>query len=115
MKKLSLDLDALQVESFDTQPVEPGRGTVHAAQCYCSCCCSGYNTCYGADTCEAGWTCNNTCAPYQTCPGYNTCVSCNTCPGQWTCDDTCNVSCYFTDCRCGTQSDGYRFCPVEPY
>jgi len=29
MKKLALDLDALQVESFTTQSAQAGRGTVH--------------------------------------------------------------------------------------
>jgi hypothetical protein len=28
MKKLSLDVDALAVQSFETAPAEPGRGTV---------------------------------------------------------------------------------------
>lgn len=65
MKKLSLRLDALRVESFDTtpQPAKP-RGTVIAAQCTCETAC----TCPGCPTCD-----------YTNC-NQNTCVTCvNTC------------------------------------
>ncbi len=68
MKKLSLSLDALRVESFDTTAAEPKpKGTVFAEQCTCytNCTCPGCPTCY--NTCE--YTCDD-----------NTCITCvNTC------------------------------------
>jgi hypothetical protein len=85
MKKLSLKLDELLVESFDTTASPRRRGTAFA---------------YDSDTgqpcanTEAGHTCDTTC--YQIdcgCTGYNgTCdVSCNgTCNGQ---GDTCVYGC----------------------
>ncbi|HEU0014373.1 MAG TPA: hypothetical protein VFQ45_11850 [Longimicrobium sp.] len=72
MKKLSLCLDELCVESFDTTPAAKNqRGTVHAEQCTCPTNC----TCPGCPSCDAScpWTCPWTCDD-------NTCISCaNTC------------------------------------
>ncbi|HEX8691979.1 MAG TPA: hypothetical protein VF746_06150 [Longimicrobium sp.] len=72
MKKLSLSLDELRVDSFQTTPAEPeSRGTVIGQQCTCVTAC----TCPGCPTCDN--TCPNTCA--YTCDD-NTCISCaNTC------------------------------------
>lgn len=67
MKKLSLDVNELTVESFGTQEIEQFNGTVHG---------------------HSGWQCSE----YNpTCDGCNTlniggCVSGHTCQ---TCDDTC--------------------------
>ena len=82
MKKLSLTLDALQVESFDTTAVRAEKGTVFGEQCTCYTVC----TCPGCYTCDA--TCPATC-PYTcddaSCVG--TCPSdCDFCPSEW---DTC--------------------------
>lgn len=65
MKKLSLSLDKLRVDSFDTTPEQwKPRGTVHAEQCTCPSAC----TCPGCPTCDYTY-CNQ-----------NTCVTCvNTC------------------------------------
>ena len=89
--KLRLDVDALQVESFDTQAVM-GIGTVDAFE-------TGAleDTCWGGcvqgsgdpDTCGGGgeptWaTCHGASCPKSACPGmptcgptlWNTCLSC---------------------------------------
>ena len=71
MKKLSLSLDELRVESFDTTSAEQKpRGTVIAEQCTCptACTCPGCPSC---DTCDP--TCPHTC--WETCDDY-TCMSC---------------------------------------
>jgi hypothetical protein len=89
MKKLSLRLDDLHVETFATAEPRSGRGTVQGhygtthtqAGHTCDVSCEG--------TCEA--SCNGTCL--DSCNG--TCgVSCNpTCGGTcyYTCPDTCGV------------------------
>ena len=65
MKKLSLKLDELRVDTFQTTPAErKPRGTVLGQQC----------TCYTACTCPGCPSCDHTCN------GANTCVTCvNTC------------------------------------
>lgn len=70
MKKLTLDIDALEVESFAVKVDEEQRGTVEmhypTATCDQSCggtCASCVATCYN--------TCPNTC--------WQTCATCNTC------------------------------------
>lgn len=68
MKKLSLSLENLRVDSFDTTPADAKpRGTIFGEQCTCPSNC----TCPGCPTCDA--TCPNTC-PY-TCDD-NTCITC---------------------------------------
>jgi hypothetical protein len=65
MRKLTLSLDALSVESFDTTPLAREKGgTVHGHACDCSCCCGTNETCR---TCDES--------------ACNTCifVSCGTC------------------------------------
>jgi hypothetical protein len=67
MNKLSLSLDQLRVESFDTTPGNgEGRGTVFSEQCTCetACSCPGCPTCYFAGN---GNTCEHTCAYEYTC------------------------------------------------
>lgn len=92
MRKLTLDLDAIQVESFSTNAAAAGRGTVDARQ--------GRETwtCTAAPqfTCDA--TCPDTCANTCNCGSNVTCVSCmHTCDGTcWdpTCD-TCMATCNY--------------------
>ncbi|HEU4881344.1 MAG TPA: hypothetical protein VFT45_03835 [Longimicrobium sp.] len=78
MNKLSLSLDALRVESFDTTPAErKQKGTVFGEQC----------TCYTACSCPGCPTCGATCYV----PGNgNTCE--HTCAAEYTCD-TCMGTC----------------------
>ena len=71
MKKLSLSLDELRVDSFDTTPVESKRkGTVFGEQCTCdtACTCPGCPSC---DSCDP--SCAHTC--WETCDDP-TCMSC---------------------------------------
>lgn len=85
MKKLTLDLNALEVQSFATDPAEPNRGTVHGEQ---QCTCPSACTCPGCPTCDE--TCPETCAGF----------TCATCGGQETCDYTCwtrRCPCYYSD------------------
>jgi hypothetical protein len=94
MKKLTLNIDALAVESFETaEPAPQFRGTVKGRQkstIYCTvegwwCAESGQNTCATCDPCACG---QNTC-------DQNTCAE--------TCEATCPVSCVNTACvsACG--------------
>jgi hypothetical protein len=76
MKKLSLRLDELRVDSFDTTPVESKRkGTVFGEQCTCytACTCPGCPSCNTCDTCDTcRQTCDgSTCITFrETCEGY---------------------------------------------
>ena len=83
MRKVRLDLDAIQVDTFEVTEAPAGRGTVraHVACCVCGC-----------DPCCC--TCCATCA--NTCP-----ASCQTCP------DSCWGTCY--DPTCGGNSCDYCF------
>jgi hypothetical protein len=69
MKKLSLMLDDVRVDSFHTSGGQREEGTVFGEECTCqtNCTCPGCPTC--AATCP--YTCENTC--YQTCGGQETC------------------------------------------
>lgn len=73
MRKLSLKLDDLRIESFDTAAAAEEKGTVVAEQCSCGATCmADYGTC--AYSCRA--TCNGSCPPgtcYFSCPVENTC------------------------------------------
>ena len=74
MEKLSLSLDDLRVDSFDTTPAgRTPKGTVFGEQCTCYTNC----TCPGCPTCDG--TCPNTCAncvSYQrTCGYHDECIS----------------------------------------
>jgi hypothetical protein len=71
MKKLMLDMDALQVEAFTTAERASGTGTVHAHATVLHCStrcdtdgitCDGGNTCDGAYTCGGEITCALSCA-----------------------------------------------------
>jgi hypothetical protein len=76
MKKLTLTLDDLRVDSFHTSDRRHEKGTVFGEECTCQTNC----TCPGCPSC--GQTCPNTCD--VSCPDtcYETCG--NTC-GQHTC------------------------------
>ena len=68
-KKLSLTLDDLQVDSFQTSADREEKGTVFGEQCTCPTNC----TCPGCPTCDE--TCPNTC--WETCGatcGQETCA-----------------------------------------
>jgi hypothetical protein len=82
--KLTLRLEDLLVDSFDTTVPQKEKGTVFGEQCTCPTAC----TCPGCPTCDN--TCPDTCA--FTCDD----PSCNGTCGK-TCN-TCLVSCYDTDC-----------------
>jgi hypothetical protein len=95
--KMKLNLDELQVESFETVSGEQERGTVHGyVTGTLGCNCTDGDTCA---TCRASCgtcfdTCPDTCE--NTCP--DTCV--NTCPATCaSCVDTCWESCDFTECH----------------
>lgn len=84
--KLTLNLEQLTVDSFDTSSAPARRGTVFGEQCTCPSAC----TCPGCPTCDA--TCPATC--YNTCDDYTCAASCNgTCGAA-----TCGYSCNYTDC-----------------
>lgn len=79
--KLTLKLEDLAVDTFDTTAPRKARGTVFGGQCTCwtQCAqvtCPGCPTCYAA-TCETSptddATCTGTCG--DTCP--DTCAGCN--------------------------------------
>jgi hypothetical protein len=68
MKKMSLKVEDLAVESFDTSGAQPPRGTVvaHDSETDLVSCTSCGQT-YCGNSCEF-------CTGYQTCAGWNTCV-----------------------------------------
>lgn len=82
MQKRKLDIDHLQVESFETGDADGLRGTVRAHE-------TGPTACNPA-TCDTGFhTCWDSCDPEGTCA-----LSCNpSCVVTWcTCDETCNCA-----------------------
>jgi hypothetical protein len=91
MGKLTLRLDELEVDSFDTTAAERGRGTVFGEQCTCDTQC----TCPGCPTCDI--TCPATCGgSCDSCA--DTCVPCNN-SNHGTCDKSCQLSCYGATCQ----------------
>jgi hypothetical protein len=98
MKKLTLELDDLRVDSFATTPVERDGGTVFGEQCTCwtNCTCPGCPSCdatCGGASCEVtacDLSCGVECATWIE---QNTCA--NSCQGGYTCDPTCHG--YATD------------------
>lgn len=82
--KLTLNLEDLSVDSFDTTATEKAKGTVFGEQCTCYTNC----TCPGCPTCDA--SCDGTC-------GYTCQASCSNCPATFgscvaycTMNDTCH-------------------------
>ena len=95
MKKLRLDLDALEVDSFQTSSLDYWEGTVHGAQDKLS---AGENTqCGGVHTCGEG--CAITAGGATKCGGIQTCgAGCpptaggaTQCGGVQTCGDGCKA------------------------
>ncbi|HEX5869042.1 MAG TPA: hypothetical protein VFY65_01430 [Longimicrobium sp.] len=89
MKKLTLNPDMLEVQSFITANDRPGRGTVHAEQQPCTC--PTACTCPGCPTCDE--TCPATC--WNTCDDFSCDGSC-----PITCHETCQRTCYTGRCIC---------------
>lgn len=87
MSKLTLRLDDLRVDTFDTTPAERGRGTVFGQQCTCYtvCTCPGCPTCDG--TCPADPSCADTC--WETCDGMSCWHTCGFTECETRCDYTC--------------------------
>ena len=107
MKKLQLNLDQLQIESFDTSPEvgSANEGTAYALRGesfkpeFCTLFCTGSPRCVSCDGFTCAETCSGTCSG-STCEG--TCGS--TCDGtcnEATCGSTCGGTCGLT---CGCQS-----------
>ena len=105
MKKISLDLDALVVDSFELEPEAGSLGTVNAYATTLQFTCLGptcrrtINGCTCALSCDG--TCDASCAgTCQTCAGLNTCDY--SCGGScdYTCGDTCQGITCFDSCTC---------------
>lgn len=80
MKKIKLELDALNVESFPTESdAQTSRGTVHAHRTDGLLCIS-VAPCVNSDMGTCGGSC------YETCAGNATC-------GQFTCNYTDQTGC----------------------
>ena len=97
--KLTLNLDDLAVDSFDTTRNEKAKGTVFGEQCTCWTYC-GQNTCPGCPTCD------------NTCNGANTCAASCAYPCAYTCDDAscaCSADTCYDTCG-GYTCDGRRVC-----
>jgi hypothetical protein len=93
--KLTLKLEDLSVDSFDTTTAQKAKGTVFGEQCTCwtNCTCPGCPTCYAS--------CNGTCG--DTCPA--TCA--------YTCDDaSCGDSC---GCNYSDACNTWDPCPTAHY
>ncbi len=70
MRKLTLQIDALQVESFDTN----GRGTVHGHDTMETEWCTGYPYCLSRKCQTPNDTCYGSCGCTQGCnPGTHNC------------------------------------------
>jgi hypothetical protein len=89
MKKLTLDLDQLTVDSFDTSETGAEKGTVFGEQC----------TCYTNCTCPGCPTCDHTQCQQNTCD-FSCNGSCWTCQYDPTCDGgyTCNYTVFYKHC-----------------
>jgi hypothetical protein len=83
MRKIKLDIDELDVESFEPSEGNGERGTVRGLLT------AYYEICYEGDTWQATCTCEPTC-------NADTCYNCPTpaCPTQSTCGErTCTGMC----------------------
>jgi hypothetical protein len=102
--KLTLNLDDLSVDSFDTTATQKPKGTVFGEQC----------TCYTNCTCPGCPTCDHTCA--YTCDDA-TCPACPTCAAS--CNGTCNAAtCEYScggDCNFSLYCDTNQPCPTNAY
>ena len=95
--KLTLKLEDLLVDSFDTTITQKAKGTVFGEQCTCytNCTCPGCPTCYASCNGTCGDTCAGTC--------YNTC-------DDYSCANTCGSGCAYSD-ECNSQAP----CPTAAY
>jgi hypothetical protein len=86
--KLTLNVEDLSVDSFDTTAAAREKGTVFGEQCTCytQCTCPGCPTCYASCNGTCGATCPATC--YNTCDD-NTCGCAGTDYTDCGCPDTC--------------------------
>jgi len=82
MRKLKLEIDSLDVQSFRTDDGEGTPGTVHGASGFTSCMSTYYGctytdfeSCATCNTCEEQYTCGNWYSCYATCEG-ETCQEC---------------------------------------
>jgi len=116
MPKLSLHLDELRVETFDTLPWPAMHArTVHGHQGDSEFTCPPDHKTCGGDSCDSCVTCeppscggNPTCGDFTcegTCP-KDTCIG-NTCDGAKSCGGSCDgwtcVSCPLVTCGCGDE------------
>ena len=77
MRKIRLDLDALDVESFTVSAPEPGRGTVEGLAKQTDSSCATYDDCASVETCGQAHTCfegcytvmGRTCGMLDSCDG----------------------------------------------
>ncbi|HEX6041904.1 hypothetical protein [Longimicrobium sp.] len=98
MKKLTLKLDELRVDSFDTESVAPTtRGTVEGRDSLNGTCGASCYTCQVSCNNMSCFTCNGTCE-MSVCYGGSCWGTCNTCQGS--CYGTCVATCGET-CTCG--------------
>lgn len=93
MKKLNLDLNALEVESFETSRLSNWAGTVHGQADVTA---GGDTKCGGIQTCGEGG--QITAGGATKCGGVQTCGECQPtaggatkCGGIQTCGDGCNA------------------------
>ncbi|HEU4557497.1 MAG TPA: hypothetical protein VFS20_06590 [Longimicrobium sp.] len=88
MKKLRLDAEDLQVESFPTDAAAALRGTVEANSApFCG---SAQDTCWNMG-CRSGYSAPEYCptAADETCPGWPGCNGSSD-AGGYSCDNTCS-------------------------
>jgi hypothetical protein len=97
MKKLSLHVGDLRVESFHTAPKTVARGTVRGniiactGEEYGSTCCDPTqdDTCWDSCDCSGSWTCDNSCicpSIQGTACGLNGTCGCPVNTADWSCD-----------------------------
>lgn len=120
MRKLTLDLDAIQVESFATNPATAARGTVDGQQrqtygCETWTCPAPTQDTCDQPTCDA--SCNGGCGTGATCVScVQTCdATCQSCAGSCdscvaTCDFTCEWTCGSCMATCNYATGPERCC-----
>ena len=105
MKKMTLDLDQLSVDSFDTSAPPEKRGTVFGEEYtpFTHCTCPGHPSCDGYDTCQGTPSCDGVCTYTQGDP------SCDiTCHGRFTCEPSCDYTCDGYGATCQYYTCGCR-------
>ena len=113
MRKLTLQLESLAVQSFATTPAGPGGGTVRGAGD------TEPDTCaYSCNSCAPDATCGGTCPPACGSGGWGACGgTAGTCPGtaQPTCYGTaCDTWCCTPGTACGEYDTcGHDTCAFE--